>query len=98
MTALDAGADLCAEFAPWVYGGRIGYDTAVAPGAWRGKAWPCPASSPLRSLDGAEIGRVTCTCDCHSGLLSHVLPPRARHTHLHPTDVLGRNRAALPDR
>lgn len=83
---LESAAPVCALFAPWVYGGRLPDGTVIAPGAWRGTAWPCPGHNDLRAAD-VVIGRVTCTCECHQGLLSHVLPRRSRRTGVHPTEI-----------
>lgn len=84
---IEAGADICDAFAPFVYGGRVDHFTVIAPGAWRGTTWPCPGQQPLRGPDGADIGRVTCTCLCHHGGPAHELPKNANRTTVHPTDV-----------
>lgn len=87
MSGLVVGADLCALFAPMVYGGRLNVGTFVLPGAWRGTEWPCTGE---KELTGPNDWRALaeCTCRCHVGEFEHELPARANRTAVHPTDVL----------
>lgn len=87
---IEAGADLCAAYAPFVVGGWLDEHTYVQPGAGvRDGLWPCPGVKV-----GADVGlapdddlvlRLTCTCRCHRGEFEHELPPR--RTAVHPTEV-----------
>lgn len=88
MSGVVAGADLCALYVPFVYGGRPDPDTVVLPGAWRGTAWPCTGSQKMRA-GGQVIGLIECTCPCHTpGEEQHELPDRSNRSAVHPTDVL----------
>lgn len=79
-----ATADLCEVFLPLVFGGELGNDTVIAPGAWRGREWPCTGRKAT-NIAGLVI---ECSCGCHAGAFEHELPPRADRTAVHPTDVL----------
>ena len=88
---MNARADLCAQYAPFVVGGRVDQWTEIVPGGVvRDGAWPCPGVKI-----GADFGlapdsdlvlQLTCTCGCHEGKFEHELPPR--RTAVHPTEVL----------
>lgn len=72
MSGLVTDVDLCAVYAPYVYGGRVDSWTVIAPGTWRGTTWPCPGRS---DPDGPVGIVVACTCACHAGGEPHALPP-----------------------
>ena len=86
---IELGADMCAQYAPFVYGGQLDPWTVVAPGAWDGDAWPCPGVAVGADVarTGEVVAEVRCTCPCHNGGPQHELPPR--RTAVHPTEVLG---------
>lgn len=88
MSGLVATADLCALFEPLVNGGRLDENTVVEPGSWRGKDWPCNGEQVMRNGAGEPMGLVECTCRCHAGQLTHLLPRRANRTTVHAPDVL----------
>jgi hypothetical protein len=93
VTGQVARADVCALWKPYVYGGRIDFDTFIAPGAWRGTVWPCTGATDLRAggtptQPTLPFGVLECTCSCHAGGEQHELPGRANRTGVHPTDVL----------
>ena len=88
MSGLVLASDLCALFEPLVNGGQLDADTVVQSGAWRGKDWPCDGEQVMRGRGGEPVGVVECTCICHAGQLTHLLPRRANRTTVHPTDVI----------
>lgn len=93
MTVPEYGADLCAEYARLVYGGRLDPWTYIAPGAWRGTEWPCTGrreatGTPTEDGPSPVIATIVCSCPCHQpGGTQHELPRLARRTAVHPTDV-----------
>lgn len=82
---VEATTDLCEPFIPLVFGGQVDAGTYIAPGAWRGRAWPCPG----RTTDRSGTVTVICNCPCHVGSFDHALPGNAGRTGVHPTEVPG---------
>lgn len=76
----ELSVDLCAIYAPLVYGGRVDPWTWVEPGSWQGDEWPCPGRTVA-----SEVLHAVCSCHCHiPGGRQHKLP--ARRTGFHPTE------------
>ena len=84
---MEATTDLCDAYLPVVFGGVIDpWTPPIEPGSWRGTEWPCTGRLASTSLPGLTV---VCTCRCHRGEFTHVLPEgSAPRTGVHPTEVL----------